>query len=134
MATLPDRFTPTDSSPPTTWTDFLLPQIGQTTRWRVYTDGSWYASSPAQADVHFQAEGACEGRGAILLVPDTPSWETDTIISLPFHFPRRDPLLGGSAYLMELLACTASSPRASWNTCGLVVLARPNPDYRFVPA
>jgi len=106
LATFLDSFAPHTTTPPS-WADQVRPLLGDHKQWRVYTDGSWTERTTHTEDSIFQTDGRHEGRGAIVFVPDTAEWATDTQVVLRFHFPPRHSQLGGSAFLMELLACTA---------------------------
>ena len=105
IAEFPDLLGPV-SPPPPVWTDFLRHSLSREHSWSVYTDASWRALHPPQAQTVFGLQGSHEGRGALFLSADSPDWCTH-ITALRFEIPPTLPAHGGSAHVAELLAIHA---------------------------
>ena len=73
------------------------------TQWSVYTDASWRATLPPQAQAMFGTQGTHEGCGALFLSADTPDWCAH-IAAVRFEIPPTLRSLGGTAQVAELLA------------------------------
>ena len=84
-AEFPD--TPKLSTPPgPSWMDQLRPHMTSATTWSVYTDASWRAIHPPQAQAVFGLQGSHHGRGAVFLSADHPDWCSE-ILAVRFDIP-----------------------------------------------
>ena len=92
-------------SPGPSWVDALRP-LDPTISWSIYTDASWRAVRPPQAQAVFGLQGSHHGRGALFITADHPDWCSD-ILALHFEIPPTPPSLGGTAQVAELLAIQA---------------------------
>ena len=74
--------------------------------WSVYTDASWRATHPLQAQAVFGTLGTHAGRGALFLSADSSDW-CSHLVAACFDIPPTLRALGGSAQVAELLAIYA---------------------------
>ena len=89
-----------------TWVDHLRPFLGPAPSWSIYTDASWRALHPPQAQAVFGLLGSHQGRGALFLSADYPDWCSD-ILAVCFEIPPTLQACGGTAQVAELLAINA---------------------------
>ena len=92
-------------SPGPSWVDALR-QLDPAISWSIYTDASWRAVRPPQAQAVFGLQGSHHGHGALFITVDHPDWCSD-ILALHFEIPSTPPSLGGTAQVAELLAIQA---------------------------
>ena len=88
------------------WTESFRPLLVAAPSWSIYTDASWRAVHPIQAQAVFGLQGTHSGRGALFLSADLPDW-CSTILAVRFDIPPTLPSLGGSAQVAELIAIQA---------------------------
>ena len=101
-AEFPDSLGP--PSPPTPpWSEPLRSLLTGVHSWSVYTDASWRAKQPLQAQAVFGNQGTHEGRGALFLSADSPDWSSH-VAAACFEIPPTLRALGGTAQVAELLA------------------------------
>ena len=104
-AEFPD--TPALIDPPRlSWTHPLRSLLASAPSWSIYTDASWRAVHPIQAQAVFGLHGTRSGRGALFLSADLPDW-CSAIFAVRFDIPPTLPSLGGSAQVAELIAIQA---------------------------
>ena len=101
-AEFPDSLGP--PSPPTpSWSEPLRSLLPGSHTWSVYTDASWRATQPLQAQAVFGNQGTHEGRGALFLSADSPDW-CSHFAAARFEIPPTLRALSGTAQVAELLA------------------------------
>ena len=91
------------SSLPPSWSEPLRSLLPGGYTWSVYTDASWRAKQPLQAQAVFGTQGTHEGRGALFLSADSPDW-CSHLVAASFEIPPTLRALGESAQVAELLA------------------------------
>ena len=92
--------------PRRTWTDPVRPYLSPLSSWSIYSDASWRAVHPPQAQTIFGLQGTHSGRGALFLAADLPDWCSDIqAVHLVIPPTLRSP--GGSAQGAELIAIQA---------------------------
>ena len=118
-AEFPD--TPALMDPPRlSWTHSFRPLLVSAPSWSIYTDASWRAVHPIQAQAVFGLQGTHSGRGVLFLSADLPDW-CSTILAVRFDIPPTLPSLGGSAQVAELIAIQAGLQLLhELNLCGTV--------------
>ena len=89
-----------------TWVDALRPFLISAPSWSIYTDASWRAILPHQAQAVFGLQGSHSGRGALFLSADHPDW-CSNIRAVRFEIPPTLQVHGGTAQVAELLAIHA---------------------------
>ena len=94
------------TSSPWAWTNALRTSLPASYAWSVYTDASWRATHPPQAQAVFGTQGTHEGCGALFLSADTTDWCAQ-IAAVRFEIPPTLRSLGGTAQVTELLAIHA---------------------------
>ena len=100
-AEFPDSLGPPPPPPP--WSEPLRSLLPGGYTWSVYTDASWRATRPLQAQAVFGTQGTHEGRGALFLSADAPDW-CSHLAAARFEIPPTLRALGGTAQVAELLA------------------------------
>ena len=78
--------------------------------WSVYTDASWKAAHPIQAQALFGLQGTHLGWGALFLSADSPDW-CSHILAVQFKIPPTHRALGGTS--------AAANSAGSWQLSGL---------------
>ena len=76
----------THTLPTPSWPDFLRSLLPRGHSWSVYTDASWQAKQPLQAQAVFGTQGTHEGREALFLTADFPG-----LVFTHRRRPLRDP-------------------------------------------
>ena len=92
--------------PRPSWTDPFRPLLASASSWSIYTDASWRAVHPIQAQAAFGLQGSHSGRGALFISADLPDW-CSTILAVRFDIPATLPSFGGTAQVAELIAIQA---------------------------
>ena len=106
-AELPKNPNITLTAPPSkSWINSLRPLLPATTTWSIYTDASWKADHPIQAEAVFALQGTHCGGGALFLSADTPDC-CSNILAAHFDIPPTLRALGGTAQVAELIAIHA---------------------------
>ena len=96
----------TSSPHPSPWPTSLRSGLPAGHMWSVYSDASWRAQQPLEAQTAFGSHGTYLGRGALFLSADSPDW-CSHISSVRFDIPPTLRVLGGTAQVAELLAIYA---------------------------
>ena len=81
-AEFPDYLGPSPP-PPSSWPDSLPSLLPGGPSWSVYTDASWRAQQPLQAQAAFGSQGTHSGRGALFLTADSPDWSPPSVSRSP---------------------------------------------------
>ena len=68
------------------WVDALHP-LDSSISWSIYTDASWRAVHPPQAQAVFGLRGSHHGRGALFFTADHPDWCSE-VLAVHFEIPR----------------------------------------------
>ena len=105
QAEFPDYLGPT-SSHPSSWPAFLRSVLPGGHTWSVYTDATWRAQRPLEAQAGFGSQGTHFSRGALFLSADSPDW-CSHVAAVRFDIPPTLRVLGGTAQVAELLAIYA---------------------------